>query len=70
MQQKLDEPSKTKKPSASATEAGADYQIADPTQFAQNMVKVGLQSQRLLADFIKRHSSRTAGTSLDPLNLT
>jgi poly[(R)-3-hydroxyalkanoate] polymerase subunit PhaC len=70
MQQKLDEPSKTKKPSASATEAGAEYQIADPTQFAQNMVKVGLQSQRLLADFIKRHSGRTAGAPLDPLNLT
>ena len=70
MQQKLDEPSKTKKPSASTTEAGAEYQIADPTQFAQNMVKVGLQSQRLLGDFIKRHSSRTAGAPLDPLNLT
>ena len=70
MQHKLDDEAKEKKVSAPAAEAAKDYAIGDPTQFAQNMVKVGLQSQRLLADFIKRHSDRSANQPLDPLNLT
>src|SRR5262249_52277227 len=70
MQQKLDDTTKTTKTSPPASEAAAKYAIGDPAQFAQNMVKVGLQSQRLLADFIKRQSSRDGSQPLDPLNLT
>ena len=36
-----------------------------------NMVQVGVQSQQLLADFIRRQSSKAgSGEPLDPLNLT
>src|SRR5258706_1665967 len=69
MQQKLDETTKGAKPASAPTEGSADYAIADPAQFAQNMVRVGLQSQRLLADFIKRQSERSKNQPLDPLNL-
>jgi polyhydroxyalkanoate synthase len=67
MQKKLDE---TTKPAGSQAEPTMNYAIADPAQFAQNMVRVGLQSQRLLADFMKRHSEKSANEPLDPLNLT
>ncbi|HTQ15137.1 MAG TPA: class I poly(R)-hydroxyalkanoic acid synthase [Rhizomicrobium sp.] len=46
------------------------YKIGDPGMFARNMVRVGMQSQRLLGDFIKRQSSKAGGNQpLDPLNL-
>jgi polyhydroxyalkanoate synthase len=49
----------------------ADYKIGDPGTFARNMVEVGIQSQRLLGDFVARQAGRM-GTNqpLDPLNLT
>ncbi|HWA03470.1 MAG TPA: class I poly(R)-hydroxyalkanoic acid synthase [Rhizomicrobium sp.] len=53
------------------TAGKADYKIADPAEFARNMMQVGQQSQRLLADFIKRQTQKGAGAGpFDPLNLT
>jgi polyhydroxyalkanoate synthase len=47
------------------------YKIADPAEFARNMMQVGQQSQRLIADFVKRQTAKGAGQGpLDPLNLT
>ena len=47
------------------------YRLADPAEFARNMMQVGQQSQRLLADFVKRQSAKGAGQGpMDPLNLT
>ncbi len=46
------------------------YAVTDPSQFAQNMIHVAAQSQRLLADFIKRQSTRTGRRPFDPLNIT
>jgi polyhydroxyalkanoate synthase len=48
------------------------YRIGDPAEFARNMMQVGQQSQRLIADFVKRQSAKGSGGggSLDPLNLT
>jgi len=47
------------------------YKIGDPGAFARNMVEVGIQSQRLLSDFLGRQAGKI-GTSqpLDPLNVT
>ena len=44
------------------------YALGDAGKFAQNMVRVGQQSQRLLTDFIKRQSTPDNGP-VDPLNL-
>jgi polyhydroxyalkanoate synthase subunit PhaC len=48
-----------------------EYRIGDPGAFARNMVEVGIQSQRLLGDFVARQAGKL-GTSqpLDPLNVT
>jgi polyhydroxyalkanoate synthase subunit PhaC len=47
------------------------YKIGDAGAFARNMTKVGMQSQRLLSDFVKRQSAKKSGKEpLDPLNLT
>ena len=46
------------------------YAIADPAAFAQNMVRVGMQSQRLIADFLKRQAAKSGSEPFDPLNLT
>ena len=46
------------------------YKIADPAEFAGNMVQVGVQSQKLLADFLRRQRGKTGTEPLDPLNLT
>jgi polyhydroxyalkanoate synthase subunit PhaC len=48
------------------------YRIGDPAEFARNMMQVGQQSQRLIADFVKRQSAKGSGGAgpLDPLNLT
>ncbi len=53
----------------SKAESDNRYQIADPAEFARNMMQVGQQSQRLLADFVKRQSASGSGPR-DPLNLT
>ncbi len=48
------------------------YRIGDPAEFTRNMMQVGQQSQRLLADFVKRQTAKGSGGAgpLDPLNLT
>ena len=47
------------------------YAINDPAVFARNMMAVGQQSQKLLADFVKRQSAKGANSGpFDPLNLT
>jgi poly[(R)-3-hydroxyalkanoate] polymerase subunit PhaC len=58
----------TKGTGAKETTAGP-YTISDPALFARNMVTVGVQSQRLLADFVKRQTQKTGSAPLDPLNL-
>jgi polyhydroxyalkanoate synthase len=45
------------------------YRIGDPGEFARNMVRVGIQSQRLLADFTKRQAAKSGSEPADPLNL-
>ncbi len=57
--------------------AGADspsadaYKIGDPGAFARNMVQVGIQSQQLLCDFLRRQTEKAGnGEPLDPLNIT
>jgi polyhydroxyalkanoate synthase len=52
------------------SEAEADnYKIADPGEFARNMVRVGIQSQQLLTDFLRRQADKFGKEPLDPLNL-
>jgi polyhydroxyalkanoate synthase len=47
------------------------YKIGDPGTFARNMVQVGIQSQQLLSDFVRRQSAKAGnGEPLDPLNIT
>ena len=45
--------------------------MGDPGAFARNMVEVGIQSQRLLSEFVRKQSGKF-GTNqpLDPLNVT
>ena len=50
--------------------AAQGYKIGDPGEFARNMVRVGIQSQRLLTDFMKRQASRAGQEPFDPLNIT
>ena len=42
----------------------------DREKFTQNMLKVGVQTQHLLADFFKRMANRERTGSLDPLNVS
>jgi len=46
------------------------YRLGDPAEFARNMVEVAQQSQRLLADFVKRQAAQAGNGPFDPLNLT
>jgi polyhydroxyalkanoate synthase subunit PhaC len=47
------------------------YALGDPAEFARNMMRVGQQSQKLMADFVKRQTAKGAGNGpMDPLNLT
>ena len=47
------------------------YTIGDPGAFARNMVQVGIQSQQLLSDFLRRQTNKAGkGEPLDPLNIT
>jgi polyhydroxyalkanoate synthase len=56
--------------SAQTSPAGA-YKIGDPGTFARNMVQVGIQSQQLLSDFLRRQTAKAgSGEPLDPLNIT
>jgi polyhydroxyalkanoate synthase len=45
------------------------YKVGDPGEFARNMVRVGIQSQRLLTDFLKRQAAKVGNEPLDPLNI-
>ncbi len=47
-----------------------EYAIGDPALFARNMMQVGVQSQRLLSDFVKRQAAKDGGAPFDPLNIT
>ncbi len=49
---------------------GEEYRVGDPGAFARNMVHVGIQSQRLLSDFLKNQASKLGSEPFDPLNLT
>ena len=52
-------------------EAAEGYKIGDPGTFARNMVQVGIQSQQLLSDFLRRQASKAGdGRPRDPLNIT
>ncbi|HEX4077372.1 MAG TPA: class I poly(R)-hydroxyalkanoic acid synthase [Rhizomicrobium sp.] len=65
------EPDSRPKAAAAAT-AGAhdeEYRITDPGEFARNMVRVGIQSQRMLSDFLKNEATKFGSEPLDPLNL-
>src|SRR5215472_16172240 len=71
MQEKLDDSgknTKTRDKVKSDQPPTNPYTVGDAGEFARNMVRVGQQSQRLLADFFKRQSS-TDKEPLDPLNL-
>jgi polyhydroxyalkanoate synthase subunit PhaC len=57
-----------KTPAGAGAEEGG-YKIADPGEFARNMVHVGIQSQRLLADFLKNQTEKFGSEPADPLNL-
>src|SRR5207248_6567109 len=52
------EPDSRAKAAAAATAPSGEneYHIADPGEFARNMVQVGIQSQRLLSDFLKNQA--------------
>lgn len=48
----------------------SDYAIADPAEFAGNMVRVAQQSQKLLGEFLKQQSAKIGQEPFDPLNIT
>ena len=54
---------------ATAQPVDESYKIGDPGEFARNMVRVGVQSQHLLANFMKRQAEKFGKEPLDPLNL-
>ena len=59
------------KDQTSTAPSGPDYKIGDPGAFARNMVEVGVQSQRLLSDFVSRQAGKLGTRQpLDPLNVT
>ncbi|MEI9886817.1 MAG: class I poly(R)-hydroxyalkanoic acid synthase [Rhizomicrobium sp.] len=73
MQKKLDDSLGSAKGDETVNKAGAapanPYALGDAGEFARNMIRVGQQSQKLLADFLKRQAG--AGKEpLDPLNIT
>jgi len=45
------------------------YTIGDAAEFVRNMMRVGVQSQQLLVEFVKRQMEK-GNAPLDPLNLT
>jgi polyhydroxyalkanoate synthase len=72
MQKNVEESASTAKPSTDAvSDHGTNpYVMADPAQFAQNMMRVGAQSQQLIADFVKRQAASFGSEPFDPLNIT
>ena len=47
-----------------------DFRISDPAEFSRNMIKVAIQSQRLVTEFMKAQAKNPSkGSSADPLNL-
>jgi polyhydroxyalkanoate synthase subunit PhaC len=67
MQKKLDDSGKDSKPADAAP--ANPYSLNDPAEFARNMMRVGQQAQRLLADFLQRQT-KAEREPLDPLNIT
>lgn len=66
------EPDSRTKAAAAATAPPShenDYRITDPGEFARNMVHVGIQSQRLLGDFLQNQAAKFGSEPFDPLNL-
>ena len=66
------EPDSRAKAAAAATASPPeenDYRITDPGEFARNMVHVGIQSQRLLGDFLRNQAAKFGSEPFDPLNL-
>ncbi len=55
--------------SATSQPTPETYKIGDPGEFARNMVRVGIQSQQLLSDFLRRQADQFGKEPLDPLNL-
>jgi polyhydroxyalkanoate synthase len=54
---------------ATRSRGGEDYRIGDPGEFARNLVRVGIQSQRLLSDFLRDQATKFGNEPVDPLNL-
>ncbi|MGH6887881.1 MAG: class I poly(R)-hydroxyalkanoic acid synthase [Rhizomicrobium sp.] len=54
---------------ATGLREGEDYRIGDPGEFARNLVRVGIQSQRLLSDFLGNQAAKFGSEPVDPLNL-
>ncbi|HVP83893.1 MAG TPA: class I poly(R)-hydroxyalkanoic acid synthase [Rhizomicrobium sp.] len=50
--------------------AATEFSISDPAEFASNMMRVGQQSQKLLADFVKHQAEKIGHEPLDPLNIS
>lgn len=48
---------------------GEQYRVGDPGEFARNLVRVGIQSQRLLSDFFRSQAAKFGSEPVDPLNL-
>jgi len=47
-----------------------DFRVSDPAEFSRNMIKVAIQSQRLVTEFMKAQAKNpSSGGSRDPLNL-
>ncbi|MEI9993812.1 MAG: class I poly(R)-hydroxyalkanoic acid synthase [Rhizomicrobium sp.] len=68
MQKKLDDTGRDAKPAVEGADGANRYTLGDPGEFARNMVRVGQQSQKLLADFLKRQGS-SGKAPVDPLNI-
>jgi polyhydroxyalkanoate synthase subunit PhaC len=60
----------SEKPKSAGPADTEAYKIGDPGEFARNMVRVGIQSQRLLGDYFKRQSEKTGNQPFDPLNIS
>jgi polyhydroxyalkanoate synthase len=64
-------PPKTESDAAKSPAAEAEaYKLGDAGEFARNMVRVGVQSQKLLSDYFKRQAEKSGNESLDPLNIS
>lgn len=49
--------------------ATTDYRVKDPVEFSRNMIKVAVQSQRLVSDFLKAQATSKPAGGPDPLNI-